>query len=408
MKITPKLAGWAFAALVALSCSQKLSFVTVQDGQFMRGGKPYTYIGTNFWYGPILASDTESGDFGRLTMELDTLKALGLTNLRVLVGAQGADGVFSRVEPTLEKEPGVYDEALLVGLDRFLVELGKRDMQAVLYLNNSWEWSGGYGQYMEWATGEKALIPLIDGYVPFMQQMARFQTCAPAQELFYNHVKAIVGRTNSLTGKPYNEDPAIFAWQIGNEPRCFSSEKEVQDGFIGWLTETARIIKQLDPNHLLSTGSEGVWGCEMSEDLKKTSAEQTEYPQLLLENQLCAGDRLPSEREMCSMWNLNTARRAGRIRLPPGRLQPFPRSLHACARYLLCICVLPGGRYAPGCQFLGLERFCRSRPHPVGARRSLHRRPGPGGPGSEWCIHHGLYHRCYQGSYIKSKPIINH
>ena len=75
MKITPKLAGWAFAALVALSCSQKPSFVTVQDGQFMRGGKPYTYIGTNFWYGPILASDTESGDFGRLTMELDTLKA---------------------------------------------------------------------------------------------------------------------------------------------------------------------------------------------------------------------------------------------------------------------------------------------------------------------------------------------
>ena len=267
MKITPKLAGWAFAALVALSCSQKASFVTVQDGQFMRGGKPYTYIGTNFWYGPILASDTESGDFGRLTMELDTLKALGLTNLRVLVGAQGADGVFSRVEPTLEKEPGVYDEALLVGLDRFLVELGKRDMQAVLYLNNSWEWSGGYGQYMEWATGEKALIPLIDGYVPFMQQMARFQTCAPAQELFYNHVKAIVGRTNSLTGKPYKEDPAIFAWQIGNEPRCFSSEKEVQDGFIGWLTESARIIKQLDPNHLLSTGSEGVWGCEMSEEL---------------------------------------------------------------------------------------------------------------------------------------------
>ena len=25
----------------------------------------------------------------------------------------------------------------------------------------------------------------------------------------------------------------------------------------------------------------------------------------ILENQLCAGDRLPSEREMCSMWNLN-------------------------------------------------------------------------------------------------------
>ncbi|MBO4624212.1 MAG: beta-galactosidase [Bacteroidales bacterium] len=267
MKITPKLAGWVCTALFAISCSQAPSFVTVQDGQFVRDGKPYTYIGTNFWYGPILASDGEGGDFERLTMELDTLKALGLTNLRVLVGAQGADGVFSRVEPTLEKEPGVYDETLLKGLDRFLVELGKRDMQAVLYLNNSWEWSGGYGQYLEWATGEKALIPVLDGYWPFMQQMRKFQTSKEAQELFYNHVRAIVGRTNSLTGKPYKEDPAIFAWQIGNEPRCFSSEKEIQDGFIGWLTESARIIKELDPNHLLSTGNEGLWGCEMSQEL---------------------------------------------------------------------------------------------------------------------------------------------
>lgn len=154
MKIALKLAGLACAILVSSSCSQDCSFVSVQDGQFVRGGKPYTYIGTNFWYGPILASDGRGGDYARLTRELDTLKSLGLTNLRVLVGAQGSDGVFSRVEPTLEKEPGVYNDTLLVGLDRFLAELGKRKMQAVLYFNNSWEWSGGYGQYLEWATGE--------------------------------------------------------------------------------------------------------------------------------------------------------------------------------------------------------------------------------------------------------------
>ena len=266
MKIALKLSA-TFCLLAAFACTSQTSFVETRGGQFIRNGTPYRYIGTNFWYGPILASDTPAGDFERLTRELDTLKALGMTNLRVLVGAQGQDGVISRVEPTLEKEPGVYDEALLKGLDRFLVELGKRDMQAVLYLNNSWEWSGGYGQYLEWATGEKALIPLVDGYWPFMQQMRRFQTSTAAQELFYNHVRAIVGRTNSISGKAYKEDPAIFSWQIGNEPRCFSDEKEIQDGFIGWLTETARIIKELDPNHLLSTGSEGFWGCENNWEL---------------------------------------------------------------------------------------------------------------------------------------------
>ena len=264
MKLTLKL---ALFLLVAAGCTAQTQFVQVKDGQFVRDGKSYNYIGTNFWYGPILASDGQGGDYARLCRELDTLKALGLENLRVLVGADGQDGVFSRVEPTLQKAPGVYNDTLLMGLDRFLVELGKRDMQAVLYLNNSWEWSGGYGQYMEWATGEKALIPLIDGYWPFMQQMRKFQTSKESQELFYNHLRAIVGRTNSISGKPYREDPAIFSWQIGNEPRCFSDEAAVRDGFIGWLTESARIIKELDPNHMVSTGNEGFMGCEQDMDL---------------------------------------------------------------------------------------------------------------------------------------------
>jgi len=266
LTLTLKLALWIIL-LAAAGCTAKSPFVHVKDGQFIRNGRPYTYIGTNFWYGPILASEGRGGDYARLCLELDTLKAIGVENLRVLVGGDGPDGVFSRVEPTLQKAPGVYNDTLLVGLDRFMVELGKRGMQAVLYLNNSWEWSGGYGQYLEWATGEKALIPLVDGYWPFMQQMRKFQTSKESQELFYNHVRAIVGRTNSITGKPYKDDPAIFAWQIGNEPRCFSDDPEIRDGFIGWLTESARLIKELDPNHMVSTGSEGLFGCEQDSAL---------------------------------------------------------------------------------------------------------------------------------------------
>ena len=267
MKITLKTVVWTLLALAALSCSKTPRFVTVKDGHFQRDGKPYTYVGTNFWYGPILASEGRGGDIERLQRELDTLKALGLTNLRTLVGGDGADGVFSRVEPTLQTAPGVYNDTLLTGLDRYLVELGKRGMQTVLYINNSWEWSGGYGQYLEWATGERTLIPLVDGYWPFMQQMRKFQVSEPAQELYFNHLRNIVGRTNSITGKPYKDDPAIFAWQLGNEPRCFSSEKDIQDGFIGWMTKAAAIVKELDPNHLLSTGNEGLMGSEEDMEL---------------------------------------------------------------------------------------------------------------------------------------------
>ena len=265
MRQTLKTAVIAATALLAIACGPKPKpspYVRVENGQFVRNDRPYSYIGTNFWYGPILASDGQSGNYDRLVRELDALKELGIDNLRVLVGGDGPDGVFSRVEPTLQKSPGVYNDTILTGLDRFLTELAKRDMQAVLYLNNSWEWSGGYGQYLEWAGAGKALIPLVDGYAPFMQQMAQFSVNEKAQQLFFNHLKAIVGRTNTITGKPYSEDPAIFSWQIGNEPRCFSSDPAVQDGFVAWLTEAARLIKEIDPNHMVSVGSEGLWGCE--------------------------------------------------------------------------------------------------------------------------------------------------
>ena len=53
------------------------------------------------------------------------------------MGADGESGVKTRVEPSLQVAPGVYNDTILAGLDYFMNELRKRDMTAVLYLNNS-------------------------------------------------------------------------------------------------------------------------------------------------------------------------------------------------------------------------------------------------------------------------------
>ena len=113
-------------------------FVQMKDGHFLRNGKPYYYVGTNFWYGAILGSEGQGGDRQRLIRELDNLKAMGIDNLRILVGSDGEQGVTTKVEPTLQKAPGVYNDTILAGLDYLLMEMGKRQMVAVLYLNNSW------------------------------------------------------------------------------------------------------------------------------------------------------------------------------------------------------------------------------------------------------------------------------
>lgn len=49
---------------------QASPFVQVEKGMFVRDGKPYKYIGANFWYGGILASEGEGGNRERLVQEL--------------------------------------------------------------------------------------------------------------------------------------------------------------------------------------------------------------------------------------------------------------------------------------------------------------------------------------------------
>jgi Endo-beta-mannanase len=247
------------------SAQNKSSFIHVEKGRFILNGSPYYYIGTNFWYGAILGSEGEGGNRARLNKELDYLKSIGINNLRVLVGADGENGIRSKVEPTLQKSPGVYNDTILAGLDYLLYQMGKRKMYAVLYLNNSWEWTGGYSQYLQWAGYGKAPVPAIDGWPAYMAFVKQFPKSDSAKKLFHNYVKDIIGRTNRYTKKKYVNDPYIMSWQIGNEPRAFADENK--EPFALWIADVAAQIKSLDKNHMVSTGSEGKHGCEQDINL---------------------------------------------------------------------------------------------------------------------------------------------
>lgn len=258
----------ALCVICLCACAPKSSsipFVHIEDGHFVKNGKPYYYIGTNFWYGAILGSEGEGGDRERLHKELDFLKSIGVDNLRVLVGSDGSRGITAKVEPTLQVAPGVYNDTILAGLDYLMQEMSKRDMVAILYLNNSWEWSGGYSQYLEWAGYGKAPVPAEDGWPEYMEYVKQFPQSEKAKALFANYVKDMVTRTNRYTGVKYVDDPTIMSWQIGNEPRAFSDENK--EAFARWMADVATQLKSLDKNHLVSSGSEGKHGCEQDMSL---------------------------------------------------------------------------------------------------------------------------------------------
>ena len=90
------------------------SFVTVKDGKFYLQGKEYRYVGTNLWYGAILGSEGQGGNRKRLIQELDDMRAVGIDNVRVLIGGDGRDGIPSHIAPKLQSEPGVYNDTLSI------------------------------------------------------------------------------------------------------------------------------------------------------------------------------------------------------------------------------------------------------------------------------------------------------
>lgn len=271
MKKSFLLAGCLLLCLCVVHCTgaqqPKKDFVRVENGQFIRNGQPYHFIGFNFWYAGVLASEGVNGDRARLSKELDFLKANGIDNLRIMVGADGPTNV-AKASPSLQIEPGVYNDTLLLGLDYLLDQLDKRDMLAILFFNNTWEWTGGYSQYLEWAGHGKAPVPAVDTWPVFQQYVQQYMKCAPCDSLFKAHVKNIITRTNTITGRKYSEEPAIMAWQIGNEPRPMGRDNN--PAFVEFIASTARFIKGLDPNHMVSVGSEGYYGCEENWELFET------------------------------------------------------------------------------------------------------------------------------------------
>lgn len=70
-----------------------------------------------------------------------------------------------------------------------------------------------------------------------------------ANRKFKAVLDVLLNRTNAFTGVRYRDDPAILAWQTGNELVIGDAADRR-----AWLHDLAAYVKKLDPNHLLIDG----------------------------------------------------------------------------------------------------------------------------------------------------------
>ncbi|CAK7222547.1 hypothetical protein SCUCBS95973_004878 [Sporothrix curviconia] len=123
------------------------------------------------------------------------------------------------------------------GLPRldYVVSTAERlGLKLVLPFVNNWSDLGGFAAYAA-AYGNDSSSSSFN-----------FFASDRSQRVYRDYIRVLVER--------YRSSPAVFAWQLCNEPRCEACDASV---IYNWAANTSAYIKHLDPHHMVSLGDEG-------------------------------------------------------------------------------------------------------------------------------------------------------
>ncbi|WP_164471766.1 glycoside hydrolase 5 family protein [Halosimplex salinum] len=205
-------------------------FVETDGSDFVVDGEPAYFSGGNH---PQVSRHDGGVSADELLSTWSDLVS-GLNVMRVPAFGEGEDNY-------LQPAPGLFNEAAFELLDRVVYQFGRHGVRLVMPLANYWDWNGGIPQYLEW----------IDG-----AEKADFYTDEESIEWFRGFVETLLERENTVTGVKYKNDPTIMLWELANEPRVGEAG---YDTYKEWVRSTAEFIKDVDDNHLVSTGMEGFY-----------------------------------------------------------------------------------------------------------------------------------------------------
>ena len=232
---------------------------TEKSGHFILDGKPFCFSGTNNYYLPWKSRK----------MTDDVLRAAKAMNLRVVrtwanqergsldgsvpntdVGDGTKEGVYYHYWDTRANQPAYNDDENtgLGRLDYVLHQARELGLKLILTLTNNWMDTGGVDQYVRW-------FNLKYHHEFFIDERAKLA--------YKNYARHLIERVNHLDGVRYGDDPAIFAWELANEPRMINYAKYDsahgwdQTTLVKWAREMSAYIKSLDSNHLVAVGDEG-------------------------------------------------------------------------------------------------------------------------------------------------------
>lgn len=207
------------------STSTSTGYPKVNGLNFTIDGETKYWAGTNTYWLAFLnnnsdvdhvLSDISSSDLKILRVwgfnDVNTVPSAGTVYFQLLANGTatintGADG--------LEK------------LDYVVSSAEAHDVKLIIPFVNNWDDYGGMAAYV----------------TAFGGSQTSWYNTTVIQDAYLAYVKAVVSR--------YSSSPAIFAWELANEPRCQGCDTSV---ITDWAATTSAYIKSLDPNHMVTIG----------------------------------------------------------------------------------------------------------------------------------------------------------
>lgn len=215
--------------------STSSAFVSAENGDFTVEGRAFQFSGSNAYHLP----NYEKMNPSVVEKTLDQFQEAGVEVVRIWGFYDGYPQYDNDI--TLQPEAGSYSEENLRHLDNLIAKGKDHDIRFVIAFVNYWDQLGGISQYNKWDGNPEG-------------GMSHFINDPDTQKWYKDYIKMLLNRENTVTGKKYKNEPAVFSWEIMNEGRLPEGDpSELRD----WYQEIAQYIKSIDSNHMVATGEEG-------------------------------------------------------------------------------------------------------------------------------------------------------
>jgi hypothetical protein len=223
------------------SANAPSGLVTRSGSHLMLSGNPFRFGGPNIYW---LGLENTNATAARTTTYPTQFEVDDALQTSVEMGAAVARtwaAMSAGSADSIEPSKGVFNETALEALDLAVAEAGRYGVHLILPLVNNWSLtqdpgSADYGSISTFANWEGDT------------NSSSFYTDPKVIGDFEQYLHEILTRVNTYTGVPYADDPAIMAWETGNEIGPPTS----------WTSTISAYIKSLDPNHLVMDGTYGI------------------------------------------------------------------------------------------------------------------------------------------------------